>query len=151
MTSRATTLANAVVTALSEWDQLPDGATVSRVRNVTVLISSLTEAAPMKIAVIVAKAEDQSNRADVAEDIVLGICVVARCANSNIAASDAWEDFTELLRDYLRTNSAFKRIGSYQRKTVSTITVCDAEILDQSQAFVSATEATWFVSVGNRS
>lgn len=156
MASRAKTLAAAVVTAIAAWGDLPAGVTVSRVRNITHLITDLPAATPAVIAVIVAQSDDQSNRGDVAEDIMLGIVLIANCTSAAVADSDTWDETTEKLRDYLRTSTTFKNITvasglTAQRKTVTTTVPCDAEMMDESEVFVSVTEATWFVSVGNRS
>jgi len=156
MASRATTLANAIVTALLAWDQLPAGCGVARVRNVTHLIKDLPADAPAVIAVVVPEIEDQSSRGDVAEDVKVGIVLIANCTSLAVAASDDWDHLTEKLRDFLRTSTTFKNIdlGSgkgAQRKQVTTSVVCDADMMDEAEVFVSVTEATWFISVGNRS
>jgi hypothetical protein len=154
MTARSTTLANAVVDAINAWGSKPANITASRVRSVTHLINEMSGATVGHIAVIVSQVNDASDRADVAEEVVLGIVIIANCEGETTAASDSWDDFTELLRDHLRTSSAFKSIGvgsiAFQRTTVSTITVADAQMLDQSEIFISATEAAWRVSIGNR-
>lgn len=156
MASRAKTLAAAVVTAIAAWGLLPSGVTVSRVRNVTHLIKDMPEATPAIIAVIHSGMDDNSGRADVSEDIMLGIVLVANCNSSGVAASDTWDETTESLCDYLRTSGTFKNIslGSSlvaQRRKINTTVPCDADLLDESEIFVSVIECTWFVSVGNRS
>jgi len=35
-----------------------------------------------------------------------------------------------------------------QRRSVSTVTVADADLLDENEIFVSVTEGVWFTSVG---
>ena len=155
MAGRATTLANAIVTALSAWGDLPVGCTVSRVRSVTHLIKDMPDDAAAQIAVIVSEVEDQSSRGDVAEDCTIGFAVIANCNSEAAADSDSWDELTEKLRDYLRINATFKNIAlggtlGAQRKSVSTVVVCDADMLDRSEVFVSVTEAVWFISVANR-
>lgn len=155
MAGRAKTLAAAIVTALSAWGDLPAGCTVARVRSVTHLIKNLPDDAAAQIVVINPEVEDQSSRADVAEDCTIGIAIIANCNSEAVADSDSWDELTEKLRDYLRTSTTFKNIslgGSIgaQRKSVSTVVTCDAETLDQNEVFVSVTEAVWFISVGNR-
>jgi hypothetical protein len=154
MASRARTLATAIVTALNAWGDLPAGTTAQRVRSVTHLIENLPESAPAVIAVIFADHEDLSNRADVADDITLGIVTIANCNSHEVSASDPWDDLTEKLADYLRSNAAFKDITvgtnvTAQRKKVNITVPCDADILDQNEVFVSVIQAAWFTSVGN--
>jgi SepF-like predicted cell division protein (DUF552 family) len=154
MAGRAKTLAAAVVTALAAWGDLPSGVTVSRVRNVTHLIADLPPATPAVIAVIVANIDDQSSRGDVAEDVTLGIVIIANCESAQAVDSDSWDETTEKLRDYLRTSTTFKNMTVAsglvaQRRTVNTTVPCDADVMDESEVFVSVTEATWFISVGN--
>ena len=156
MAGRAKTLAAAVVTAIAAWNELPSGVTVSRVRNITHLIADLPESTPAVIAVIVANTDDQSSRGDVAEDVTLGIVLIANCTSAAVADSDTWDETTEKLRDHLRTSTTFKNITVAsglvaQRKAVNTTVPCDAAVMDESEVFVSVTEATWFISVGNRS
>lgn len=156
MAGRGRTLAAAIVTALSAWDQLPEGVTVARVRNVSTLIKDLPEDTPAVIAVIVAETEDQSQRGEIAEDIAVGMVLIANCASHDATASDSWDELTEKLRDFLRSNSAFKVITlsatvSAQRKSVSTTVVCDADMMDTAEIFVSVTEGVWYCSIGNRS
>jgi hypothetical protein len=155
MAGRATTLADAIVAALTAWGDLPAGCTVSRVRSVTHLIKDMPDDAAAQLAVIVSEVEDQSSRADVAEDCTIGFAIIANCNSEAVADSDAWDELTEKLRDYLRINATFKNIslgGSLgaQRKSVSTVVVCDADMLDRSEVFVSVTEGVWFISVANR-
>jgi hypothetical protein len=156
MASRSATLANALVTAISGWGSLPAGVTVARVRSVTHLLVDMPTASVGRVAVIVSSVEDQSNRGDVAEDVTIGIVVVGNCDSEAVAQSDSWDEFTEDLRDWLRTDATFKTISlggglGAQRKTVSTLTVADADMLDESEIFVSVTEGVWFLSVGARS
>ena len=154
MSSRAATLADAVVTLINAWGSLPAGVTAARVRSVIQLIKDLPAETPATIAVINSSVEDGSNRGDVADDVMLGIVLVANCASNDPADSDTWDALTESLRDHLRTAAAFKNIDlagiGAQRKAVSTTMVCDADYLNEHEVFVSITEATWFVSVGNR-
>jgi len=154
MASRARTLATAIETLLTGWGSLPAGVVVSRVRSVTHAIKALPAAAPAVISIICPSIEDQTTRKDVAEDIRLAIVLIANCDSKAVADSDQWEDFTELLRDHLREALEFKNItvGSdgFQRKTVSTTVVCDADLMDQSELFVSVTEAVWYTFKGNR-
>jgi hypothetical protein len=121
---------------------------------VTHAIKALPAAAPAVISIICPSIEDQTTRKDVAEDIRLAIVLIANCDSKAVADSDQWEDFTELLRDHLREALEFKNItvGSdgFQRKTVSTTVVCDADLMDQSELFVSVTEAVWYTFKGNR-
>ena len=156
MASRSATLANALVTAISGWGSLPSGVTVARVRSVTHLLVDMPTASVGRVAVIVSSVEDQSNRGDVAEDVTVGIVVIGNCDSEAVAQSDSWDEFTEDLRDWLRTDAMFKTIDlgsglAAQRRTVSTVTVADAQLLDESEIFVSASEGVWFISVGNRS
>lgn len=156
MAGRAKTLAAAVVTAIAAWGDLPAGVTVSRVRNITHLIADLPSDTPAVIAVIVANTDDQSSRGDVAEDVTLGIVLIANCNSAAVADSDTWDETTEKLRDHLRTSTTFKSITVAsglvaQRRAVNTTVPCDADVMDESEVFVSVTEATWFISVGNRS
>ena len=153
--SRSSVLADAVVAAINAWASKPAGVTASRVRSVTHLVSSMTANVPGYIAVIVSSVQDGSSRADVAEEVTLGIVTIIRCTGEGVAASDAYEDFSELLRDYLRTSTTFKNISAggslaFHRTTVNTVTVADTEALDQSELFINVTEASWRVSVGNR-
>ena len=154
MASRSATLANALVTAISGWASLPSGVTVARVRSVTHLLVDMPTASVGRVAVIVSSVEDQSNRGDVAEDVTIGIAVIGNCDSETVAKSDSWDEFTESLRDWLRTDSQFRNMDlggglAAQRRTVSTVTVADADMLDENEIFVSATEAVWFMSVGN--
>lgn len=156
MASRSKTLATAVVTALAAWSDLPSGVTVSRVRNVTHLIKDMPEASPGVIAVIHSGMDDNSSRGDVSEDLMLGIVLIANCNSAAVADSDTWDETTEKLRDHMRTSATFKNITVAsgivaQRRKVNTTVPCDADMLDESEIFVSVTEATWFVSVGNKS
>ena len=155
MASRAKTLAAAVVTALAAWGELPSGVTVSRVRNVTHLIKDMPEESPAVIAVIHSGMDDNGGRGDVSEDVMLGIVLIANCNGAAVADSDTWDETTEKLRDHLRTSTTFKNIAVAagivaQRRKVNTTVPCDADMLDESEIFVSVTEATWFISVGNR-
>ena len=154
MASRSATLANALVTAISGWASLPSGVTVARVRSVTHLLVDMPTASVGRVAVIVSSVEDQSNRGDVAEDVTIGIAVIGNCDSEAVAQSDSWDEFTEDLRDWLRTDSQFRNMDlggglAAQRRTVSTVTVADADMLDENEIFVSAPEAVWFMSVGN--
>ena len=155
MTARSITLADAVVAAINAWASKPANVTAARVRSITHLITDIDNATPGHIAVIVSSVNDDSDRAEVAEEVTLGIVTIGNVGSEAVAGSDTWEDFTEGLRDYLRTSAAFKNIAvgslAFHRTTVNTVTVADAEMLDQSEVFVSVTEATWRVSIGNRS
>jgi hypothetical protein len=156
MAERAKTLAAALVTAIAGWELLPEGMPVLRVRSVTQLIKDLSDDSPAVICVIHHVAEDGSGRADVSDDLTFGIVVIARCASNAVADSDAWAELTESLRDWIRTSTTFKNISlgdglAAQRKQIETTVVCDAQMLDEKEVFVSVTEGMWFVSVGNRS
>jgi len=155
MPARSITLANAVVAAINAWASKPANVTAARVRSITHLITDMDNATPGHIAVIVSSVSDDSDRAEVAEEITLGIVTIGNVGSEAVASSDAWEDFTEGLRDYLRTSTTFKNIAvgslAFHRTTVNTVTAADAEMLDQSEVFVSVTEAAWRVSIGNRS
>jgi hypothetical protein len=155
MTSRAATLANAVVTALSTWEDLPSGMEVVRTRSITRLIAGLTTEAPGIVAVMVSRRQDDSKRGDVSEQVTLGIVIIGNCESSAVTVSDPWDQLTEDLYDHLRESTSFKVVqvatGVYgQRMTVENTVPCDAEIIDQDEVFVSAVEATWLVSKGNR-
>lgn len=151
---RAATLAAALVTALSAWSDKPAGCVVTRVRSVTHLMKDLPDDSVSVLAVIVPEVEDQSSRGDVAELVTIGFVLIANCNSTEPAESDSWDDTTEKLRDYLRTDAAFRKIDlgsgkAAQRKSVSTSVVCDADLLDEKELFVSVTEGSWFIAVGN--
>lgn len=154
MASRSRTIADALVAAINAWASKPAGVTAQRVRNLQALIQAMPSATPGTIAVIVSRSEDQSNRAEAAEDITLAIVPVINVDSDTVAAADAYDDFTEGLADYLRQSSTFRNIttGSIkaQRKGVSIVTVADAAMLSESETFVSAIEITYFVSIGGR-
>ncbi len=156
MPSRTATLANALVTALAAWDQLPAGVTVERTRSVTVLVEEITDAVPAKIAVIVSKIDDESNRAGIEDIVEVGIVVIAKLSSEANSAADTWDHLTEKLSDHLRTSTTFKNISlgssiGAQRTSIKTVVVCDADELDELGVFVSVLTGTWRISVGNRS
>jgi hypothetical protein len=154
MASRSRTLADAIVALILAWGSLPAGVGVARCRSVTHLLNDLPASDPAVIAVISSEITDQTTRGDVAEDITIGIVVIANCPSLAVADSDAWDDFTELLRDHLRTSTTFRNITvgsqSFARKAVSTSVVCDAQMMDQSELFVSVTEAVYYTFAGAR-
>ena len=154
MASRIRTLAASLVTSIAAWGSLPANITVSRRRSVSVILDDLDDNAG-EIAVICPRTEDTSNRADVSEDITIGIVLLVRCTGEAATASDTYEDFLEALCDHLRTSSTFKAITlsgnlAARRRTVGIITPCDADTLDQHEVFVGVIEGVWAVSVGNR-
>jgi len=154
MASRSRTIADALVTAINAWASKPAGVTAQRVRSLTALLQGMPSATPGTIAVIVSRSEDQSNRAEAAEDITLAIVPIINVDSAAVSAADAYDDFTEGLADYLRQSATFRNItvGSIkaQRKGVSIVTVADAAMLSESETFVSAIEITYFVSIGGR-
>ena len=78
MASRIRTLAASLATSIGAWGSLPANITVSRRRSVSVILDDLADNAG-EIAVICPRTEDTSNRADVSEDITIGIVLLVRC------------------------------------------------------------------------
>lgn len=154
MPSRSRTIADALVTICNGFASKPAGITATRVRSVTHLLRNMSAATPGAIAVIVTSVDDQSSRAEAAENVTIGIVVIGRVDSEAVAASDSWDDFAESLRDYLRQNAAAKHIvtGSLtaQRRALAVPTVADAEMLSESEVFVSVIEATYFCTIGGR-
>jgi len=154
MASRSRTIADALVTICNSYPSKPAGVTATRVRSVTHLISNMPSATPGAIAVIVSSVEDQSTRADVAENVTLGIVVIGRVDAEVATASDTWDEFAESLRDYIRGNAAARHItltgGAAQRRQLSVPTVADSQLMSDSELFVSVMEITYFCSIGGR-
>ena len=69
---RIRTLEASLATSIGAWGSLPANITVSRRRSVSVILDDLNDNAG-EIAVICPRTEDTSNRADVSEDITIGI------------------------------------------------------------------------------
>jgi len=111
-------------------------------------------ATPGAIAVIASRSDDTSGRAEVSEDITIGIVVIGNAESEAAAASDSWDDFTESLADYMRASNTFRSISvgslSVARKSVNIVTVADADLLDEHEIFVSALEVTYHAPVGAR-
>jgi hypothetical protein len=111
-------------------------------------------ATPGAIAVIVTSVDDQSSRAEAAENVTIGIVVIGSVGSESAASADSWDDFAESLRDYLRQNAAAKHIttGSLtaQRRTLAVPTVADADMLSESEVFVAVIECTYFCTIGGR-
>ncbi len=156
MASRRRTLTDAIVSKVNAWPGKPANVDVRRVRNVfTVLQDVLAQAAPATICVINSAVEDESGRGGVADNVRIGVVLVAACSSNAVADSDSWDDTMEALFDYMRTDAAgFKNItvGSLgaQRREISQPIVCDAETMDENEAFVSVIDSVYFISVSNR-
>ena len=155
MASRIRTLAAAVASAINASGLLPAGFTAERVRSITYLISGFSAQTPGRVAVICPGTEDVSDRSGISESVKLSIVLVARCSAEAVAASDSFEDALETLCDSLRTSATYRTINlggaiAAQRQAVNIATTCDPDWLDQSELFVGAIEANWFISVGAR-
>ncbi len=155
MASRSRTLADAIVTAINAWASKPAYVTAQRVRSLTALLKDMPAVGGGTIAVMVARVEDQSNRAEAAEDVTIVVVPIVNVGAEAVAAADAYDDFTESLNDYFRQSATLRNITvgaiKAQRKAISLITVADATLLSESETFVSAIEVTYFVSIGGRS
>jgi hypothetical protein len=155
MPSRSRTIADALVAICNAYPTKPAGVTATRVRSVTHLIRNMPAATPGAIAVIVSAVEDTGSRAEAAENITIGIVVIGRVSAEAASASDTWDEFAESLRDYLRQNAAAKNIAigtlTAQRRGLNVPTVADAELLSESEVFVSVMETIYFCSIGSRS
>ena len=154
MPSRSRTIADALVTICNAYATKPAGVTATRVRSVTHLLRNMPAATPGAIAVIVTSVDDQSSRAEAAENVTIGIVVIGSVGSESAASADSWDDFAESLRDYLRQDAAAQHIttGSLtaQRRTLAVPTVADADMLSESEVFVSVIECTYFCTIGGR-
>lgn len=155
MPSRSRTLADAIVTAINAWASKPAYVTAQRVRSLTALLKDMPAVGGGTIAVMVARVEDQSNRAEAAEDVTIVVVPIVNVGAEAVAASDAYDDFTESLNDYFRQSATLRNITvgaiKAQRKGISLVTVADSAMLSESETFVSAIEVTYFLSIGGRS
>lgn len=155
MPSRSRTLADAIVTAINAWASKPAFVTAQRVRSLTALLRDMPAVGGGTVAVMVSRVEDQSNRAEAAEDITVAVVPIINVGAEAVAAADAYDDFTESLNDYFRQSATLRNITvgdiKAQRKGISLVTVADATLLSESETFVSAIEVTYFVSIGGRS
>lgn len=159
MASRTQTMLAALVAAIEAFSGLPDGVTVVATRNVTHLVNELPDDAVATLAVIVSDVEDESLRGEVADAVTVGIVLMANITVTDTvtayAASNVWDEFTEDLRDFLRTNAALKTLDlgggiSGSRNKVETPVPCDGDMLNQDEVFVSVTTIRYTISVGNR-
>ena len=156
MASRSKTLAAAIVAAIQAFSGLPSGVEVKHVRNVRHLVNEMPENTTATIAVICSEVSDQSVRGSIEETLTMGVVTMANCSSDTVSASDTWDELTEKLRDHLRSLATLKTVTvatdiSAVRKAVETPVVCDADILDQDEVFVSVTTLEYTISVGNRS
>ena len=156
MASRTKTLAAAIVTAIQAFSGLPAGVDCRVVRNVRHLVNALPEDVTATIAVICSEVEDESGRGEVQDLATIGVCIMDNVDSDSVTATDTWDELTEKLRDHFRTSTALKSVTvatgvSAARMKVETPVVCDADVLDQDEVFVSVTTLQYRISVGNRS
>ncbi len=156
MASRTKTLAAAIVSAIQAFSGLPAGVDCRVVRNVRHLVNDLPTDVTATIAVICSDVADESTKGDYSDSATIGVVVLANCNGDDIASTDQWDELTEKLRDHFKTSTALKTVTvatgiSAQRKKVETPVVCDADVLDQHEVFISVTTLEYLISVGNRS
>lgn len=156
MASRTKTLATAIVAAIQAFSGLPAGVEVKQVRNVRHLVNQLPDDVTATIAVICSEVGDESTRGSVEDLVTIGVVTMANCSSDSVTATDQWDELTEQLRDHFRSSAALKTVTvatgiSAQRNKVETPVVCDADVLDTDEVFVSVTTLQYAISVGNRS
>jgi hypothetical protein len=119
-------------------------------------VNALPEDVTATIAVICSEVEDESGRGEVQDLATIGVCIMANVDSDSVTATDTWDELTEKLRDHFRTSTALKSVTvatgvSAARMKVETPVVCDADVLDQDEVFISVTTLQYRISVGNRS
>lgn len=146
--SRHAQVAAALTAYVAGWGSLLTGVTVSRVGSVTQYLSGLPDDQVGTIALIAANVTDERGaRGTDLDQITVGVCVIGHVPKNELDALDAWDLFSEALRDYLRRARQIALDDGTAAMRVSTglPTPWDADLLHRKELFFSVIECVYQV------